>query len=135
MNCEEIAAAADASTPTGTSSVSLHLRKGDKGEPALLALFDVLGDDATIAHVEISLDGAYAGSLPSESFFGLVVDGTMGMSDVDRANLQGDRRPCYVALHCVVEGCPRRIITVPDLNDPPIVCPTHHSEMQPDEAA
>ena len=135
MNAEEIATAADPSVPVGTSSVSLRLRKSDDGKSALSALFDVLGDDAGIALVEVTLDGAYVGTLSSESIFAFVVDGTMGMGDADRARLTGVGRSRHVVFHCRVGGCPQRIITVPDLNDRSRTCRVHGSEMEPDETA
>jgi len=133
MTLEDIVAVADSAAPGSPAAVSFHLKRTDRAQPALDALFDVLGDDPSISEVDLVIDGKRVGTLSKEALFGLVEDRTMKIGDGVQAALPGDPAPSFIRLHCPAPNCAQRAIVSPDLYANPPICSLHHCAMVADE--
>ena len=129
MKTEELVAALEPGPSTGTSFVTIHLESASGVEWATDALFDTLGEDSSIAAVDVVMDGEHAGSLRREALFSFVQDRQMKLGDAAYSGLPGDPAPSYLILHCPAPSCPRRALMSPDLYGKPVLCPMHKQVM------
>jgi hypothetical protein len=129
MNTEEIIAVSGPAMPSGHAAVSIHLKQGEGAEHALEVLFDLLGDDSSIAEVDVVIAGERVGTLGKQALYGLVKDLKMSIGDGSLAVLPGDPAPTYVRMHCPTQSCKQRAIIAPDLYSTAPVCPLHHCAM------
>ena len=133
MKFATIVAAVDGESLAQTPSISLHLADEERGVHAIEMLFDLFGDDKSIAGISVVIDGRSVGSVRREALYGLVTDKTMKIGDSSGLSLPGIGLPAYRRLHCPVAGCTGRAICAPDLGFEVPIGKQHDRPMVSDE--